>query len=326
MAWPNDSFGGRGRRSSFARRDSNLALIGALLTGVVIAFGLLLLLMERVNPEIGARLRGGALDVVAPVWRVVSAPLDGLNAAAGNIAEHWRTVDRLRDANERIARLEAELAAAAADRTEKARLAALLKMRRETRRLVASADVSAAGAGAVARTAVVSAGLRQGVRPGMPVVAATGLAGRVIDVGEGAARILLLTDAASRVPVKVVRTGWTGLAAGTGRTLLEFSFDGQSATDRLMVGDRLVTSGDGGLFPPDVPVGVIVDVGSNPPRVRPAANPNGLGQVSIEAPWLAPPKVVAAAPAVAETDLAPPPPTPPAVTTPMAPAATATTR
>ena len=84
----------------------------------------------------------------------------------------------------------------------------------------------------------------------MPVIASGGLAGRVTDVGQGASRMMLLADADSRIPVKVLRTGWTGLAVGTGGTLLDFQFDIASGSDRIRVGDRLVTSGDGGLFPP----------------------------------------------------------------------------
>lgn len=83
---------------------------------------------------------------------------------------------------------------------------------------------------------------------------------------------------------------------------MDFQFDIASGTDRIRVGDRLVTSGDGGLYPPGVPVAVIVDADSNPPRARPLANPTGLGAVMVEAPWLAPPVMVQAAPAPGEPD------------------------
>lgn len=298
-----------GRRSSFARRDSNLALLGALLSGVVLAFALLLLVVQRVNPEQGARLRGATADALSPLISVARAPVEASRRLGNLVRDHMGVVERNR-------RLEAELTAATA-RAAKAdtlaldvkRMEALIGLRRPERRLVASAVASSVSASGGVRSAIVSAGLADGVRPRMPVIAAEGLAGRVTDVGRTAARIMLLTDSSSRVPVKVVRTGWTGIATGTGGTRLDFVYDLASGADRIRVGDRLVTSGDGGLFPPGLPVAVIVDIEVNPPRARPLANPTGLGPVMVEAPWLPPPAFVPAPPARAEPDksVAPPP-------------------
>ncbi|WP_374389442.1 rod shape-determining protein MreC [Sandaracinobacter sp.] len=304
---PNASRLRPARRTSFARRDSNLALLGALFAGVVIAFALLMLLIQRVNPELGGRMRGATADALSPVISVAMAPVDGVRRLGALIGEHLDVVETNR-------KLTADLKAAQRRAAETERLAAeldrmeaLLSLKRPERRLVASAVASAVSAAAGQRQAILSAGLSDGVRPRMPVIASGGLAGRVTDVGRQAARMMLLTDADSRVPVKVLRTGWTGLAVGTGGTLLDFQFDIASGSDKIRVGDRLVTSGDGGLFPPGIPVAVIIDAEANPPRARPLANPTGLGTVMIEAPWLPPPSFVAAAPAAPEADRVVPP-------------------
>jgi len=290
------------RRTSFARRDSNLALLGALFAGVVVAFALLLLLLQRVNPDLGARMRGATADALSPIISVARAPVEGIRRIGSAIGDHRDVVAENRRLKSELARAEAQAAESAKLAAEVRRMDALVGLRRPERRLVASAVASAVSAGAGQRQAIISAGLSDGVRPRMPVIAADGLAGRVTDVGQAAARMMLLTDADSRVPVKVLRTGWTGLAVGTGGTLLEFQFDIASGTDRIRVGDRLVTSGDGGLYPPGLPVGVIIDVAGNPPRARPLANPTGLGAVMVEAPWLAPPQIIEAAPAPGEAD------------------------
>jgi rod shape-determining protein MreC len=300
------------RRNSFARRDSNLALIGAVFGGAVVAFAILLLLVQRVNPEQGSRMRGAMADALSPLISVARAPVVGARVLGTRIGDHLRVVE-----TNRALRAELQAARQSAARAEGLaadleRLDRLLRMRRPERRLVASAVASSASASAAMRTAIISAGANDGVRPRMPVIAAEGIAGRVTDVGQGAARIMLLTDANSRVPVKVLRTGWTGIARGTGGVWLEFLYEIASGADRIRVGDRLVTSGDGGLFPPNVPVAVIVDVGHNPPRARPLANPNGLGPVLVEAPWLPPPNFVPAPPAPSEADLPPAAPAPPA--------------
>ncbi|MCG2842846.1 rod shape-determining protein MreC, partial [Sandaracinobacter sp. RS1-74] len=292
------------RRSSFARRDSNLALLGALFAGIVLAFALLLLLAQRVNPELGSRLRGATADALTPLISIARAPVEAGRRLGDVVRDHFGVVERNR-------RLRAELQAAnrkagQADllAAEVERLEALISLKRPERRVVASAIASANSASAGQRAAILSAGLSDGVQPRMPVIAAGGLAGRVTDVGATAARMMLLTDGNSRVPVKVLRTGWTGLAVGNGGTLLEFQYDVASGSDSIRVGDRLVTSGDGGLYPPGVPVAVLIDTEANPPRARPLANPTGLGAVMVEAPWLPPPSFISAPQATAEPDLA----------------------
>ncbi|WP_199554310.1 rod shape-determining protein MreC [Sandaracinobacteroides hominis] len=309
MAWNSQPSRFRGtRRTSFARRDSNLALLGALFAGIVLAFALVLLVTQRVNPELGSRLRGATADALSPLISVARAPFEGMRMLGGAIGDHFRVVEQNRELQAQLKAAQAKVAKSDQLAAEVKRMEQLIGLQRPERRVVASGVASAVSANAGMRTAIISVGLGDGVKPRMPVIASGGLAGRVTDVGQGSARILLLTDANSRIPVKVVRTGWTGLAVGNGGTLLDFQYDIASGSDRIRVGDRLVTTGDGGLFPPGLPVGVIINADASPPRARPLANPTGLGAVIVEAPWLPPPVFVPAAPAAPEADrkLAPP--------------------
>lgn len=295
------------RRTSFARRDSNLALIGAMLSGVVIASAIILLLLSRINPDQGTRLRGATADLLRPVHAVVLAPFRVVGMAGDAIGDHWQAVRDVRILEQELEA--ARRTAAEAERLQRdvARLEQLIAMQRPERRIVASAAASVSPATANARIAIIGAGFNHGVRPRMPVIGAEGLVGRTVDVGLGAARVMLITDANSRVPVKVLRNGWTGLAVGRGTHLLDFQFDPQSGGDRLRIGDRLVTSGDGGLFPPGVPVGTISDIGGEPPRVRPAVLPAAIGAVMVEAPWLPPEPAIGTADAEPESDIVPAP-------------------
>jgi rod shape-determining protein MreC len=94
----------------------------------------------------------------------------------------------------------------------------------------------------------------------------------------------LLTDPASRVPVVVQRTGQAGLVVGRNHPTLDLQ-DRVGPEVPLQPGDQLVTSGDGGVFPPGVPVGSIIAGASGTPQVRPATTPFGAGFVIIEAAW-----------------------------------------
>jgi rod shape-determining protein MreC len=144
---------------------------------------------------------------------------------------------------------------------------------------------------------MISAGRNDGVVPGLPAIGADGLIGRTIEAGAHAARLLLLTDPASRIPVTVVRTGQAALLVGTNRPALELR-DRVGADVPLKPGDRLVTSGDGGIFPPGIPVGTVISA-AEPIEVRPAAHPVGAGFVRIEAAYL--PLPVEAAPPAFDT-------------------------
>ena len=283
------------RRSSAMRREQNLALVGAVVSGAVIAGGLVLLLVARVNPDGAARMRGVMLDLTTPVWSVVRAPFDGAGRAISWAGDYLGAVSRNRAMEAELAEAKADLQRAAADRRALASLRKLDKVRDPARRVVATARIVSATSGSVVRSAMIAAGRGDGVGPGLPVIGADGRIGRTIEAGALSARVLLLTAPGSRVPVVVTRTGEAALAVGRNTPNLVMQ-DRVGADVPLMVGDTLVTSGDGGMFPPGIPVGTIISIGE-PPQIRTAASPVGAGYVLVEAAYL-PLPVVDAPPAL----------------------------
>ena len=288
--WPSP------RRVSYARREQNLALIGAVVTGAVLSTGLLLLVLSRVDPAYSARLRAAAIDVVAPVWASVRGPFDVVDAGIDAVGDYIGTVPRAR----RLAAENAALRRALQDRdtvaAENRSLRRLVRVVAPRLDLVTIARFAGASAGSYSRTAIVAAGARDGVFAGQAVRADVGLVGRTVEAGAHAARILLLTDPTSRVPVLVVRTGQPALAAGAAGRLLEVR-DRGGAEVPLQRGDRLVTSGAGGLFAPQIPVAMVVEAQGEPPRALPYADPAALDYVAIYRAYLPVPELPAAAPA-----------------------------
>lgn len=283
-------------RRSASRREQNLALIGAVVSGAVIAVGVLMLLIDRVNPDQGSHLRGAALDVTTPVWSVVRAPVDGLARLNGDVSDYFDAIDKNRALAVELQASRAAAQQAGALAAENRQLRGLMKVVEPQVRLIATARLAGASSGGALRSAVISAGSRDGVRPGQPVRAASGLIGRTLETGGHAARVLLLTDPASRVPVIVERTGQAALVTGTNSPQVEVR-DRISDDVPLRIGDRLVTSGDGGIFPPGIPVAVVSRV-AEPPLARLVADPHGVGLVSVETAYLPVPPPPAAASAV----------------------------
>jgi len=278
------------RRSSNARREQNLALISAVVSGVVITVALVLLFLSRADPVLGARARGTALDIVTPIWSVIRAPFDWLGEVGGAVGAYIGTVPRNHELTAELAVAHRELETQARVIAENTALKRLLKVVEPRAGLVAVARIAGSSTGSYARTAMVSAGRDDGVVPGQPVRADAGLIGRTVETGNHAARILLLTDPNSRVPVTIVRTGQPALAVGANGRLLEIR-DRLGADAALQVGDRLVTSGSGGVYGPQIPVAVIVDARAEPPLAEPYANPAGLSHVAIFAPYLPVPEI-----------------------------------
>lgn len=310
------------RRQRTTRREQNLALLGAVVSGAVIAFGLVLLVGSRIDPVQGAALRGAAMDFVAPVWRIVRVPFDGLAAGVARVGDYVDAGTQNRQLKAELVRRQAALDAQAAALADNRRMRALLGVVEPGRGSVATARIAGASGGAQIRTAIISAGRKDGVVPGQPVRTSAGILGRTVEVGETSARVLLLADVSSRVPVIIERTGEAALVTGANRALVEIR-DRSGPEVELVAGDRLITSGDGGIYPPGLPVAVVVDGRHQPPLARPAASAVGAGLVLVEAAYLplpgseaarapaAPaPRAVASAPSIPDE---PPPPPPAAV-------------
>ncbi|HKZ17775.1 MAG TPA: rod shape-determining protein MreC [Geobacteraceae bacterium] len=108
------------------------------------------------------------------------------------------------------------------------------------------------------RTVTIDRGEEDGIREGMPVVGSAGVVGRVVKTARGSARVLLLTDHASGIAAVVQRSRARGVVKGKVGSIcsLEFSQRG----DDVRIGDIVLTSGIGGVFPKGLPIGEITMV------------------------------------------------------------------
>lgn len=130
-----------------------------------------------------------------------------------------------------------------------------------------TARVVADAGGAFVRSVLIAAGARDGIAKGHTAMSPAGLAGRVGEVGERSARVLLVTDLNSHVPVMIEGTRDRAILDGDNTDLPRLVFLSSGARPQL--GDRIVTSGHGGVFPPGLPVGVVVQNGEQGVRVKP---------------------------------------------------------
>jgi rod shape-determining protein MreC len=229
----------------------------ALVVAVVVAVTLLLGdRRETLRNEAYGVTREVSDAVAAPVSGVVSAPVHWFGALSDGISQYFFAVSENR-------RLRAELEEAAQLRQEVLGLRDLNERYRDLLGLqtdppipMVSARVVSDSRGPFANTRLANAGRERQVQVGNPVMSEYGLVGRVVGVTRGASRVLLLTDIASRTPVMVDRTNARAILAGDGGPNPKLEY--LRGHDPVKEGDRIVTSGDGGLMPRGLPVGVAV--------------------------------------------------------------------
>ena len=130
----------------------------------------------------------------------------------------------------------------------------------------------------------VSTGARDGIRIGMPVRSADGLVGRIIDVGQLASRVLLVSDRTSIVPARLLRNGIPVIAQGRGDGTVEVR-PLEVGRNPFKPGDLIITSGTGGLYPPLVPVARVVKLKDDGAIGIPLADPSSTSFAIVEPPY-----------------------------------------
>jgi len=252
-------------RLSQARR----AALQRITLPLLIALSMVVIILGKADQAILEPLRRSAIDAVAPALDLLSGPARFFDTAldrARGLATVYRENARLAEENERLLRWQQSALNLAA---ENAQLRDLLKLTPEPSASYVTARVIASSGGAYVRSVVVNAGRENGVTRGQAAITGDGLIGRVAEVGNRASRILLITDLNSRVPVVVEGSRQRAVLAGDNSERPELRY--VEARSTVRIGDRLVTSGQGGVFPPGLPVGVVAAVEGNAARVEPYA-------------------------------------------------------
>lgn len=297
------------RRPGFSRRAQYGFFLGYVLAigGVIVA--VLLLAIAVVDPRGFATLKGAALDVTAPIGgagRSVVRFIGGIGDTIGDYFRAGSQNDRLR---RELAEARRELTQRQAQDYENRRLRALLGLAQSVADEVAVARITGSSFESPRRLATLSAGRSSGVEIGQPVRSPDGLVGRVLETGRWASRVLLITDGASSVPVRLPRDGTPAIAVGRGDGTIELRTL-EVGQNPFRVGDVLVTSGIGGIFPPDVPVARVTAIRGDTAIARPVADPARLDFAVVQRAYqpAASAPLDQAAPPVAGPPVAGPPP------------------
>ena len=272
------------RRSGHSRRAQYGQFTGYVLAAIGAALGAVLLGISLWRPTSFNGLRGAAADTVAPAGEagaVVRTEGQGLFESISGYLEAGAQNARLKEEME-LARI--RLKEAEAVREENARLKALLGFRESEVQPIAVARLVGSTATSTRRFAYLGAGREQGVGIGMPVRSPRGVVGRVLEVGDDSARVLLLGDSESVIPVRRAKDEVVAFAEGRGDGRLRIRLI-NLGINPLKKGDVFVTSGAGGYYRPGIAVAIVQQVTADGAVAAVISDPAATDFVSIEPIW-----------------------------------------
>lgn len=245
----------------------------------MISLAAALLLLGRAETYVFDRARQIVTDLAAPLLEVASRPV----AAARRLIERTDEYAYVFDENERLraenARLIAWKDAALKLESKIARFQALLNVQVDPGIEYVSGRVVSDNGGPFVETVIVNVGRKVGARSGQAVIDTDGLIGRIVATGEDASRVILLSDLNSRVPVVIEPAHYKAVLAGDNTDWPKLEYLAVSSS--VSPGDRVVTSGDGGLIPPGIPVGLVIKTSDGNLRVELFADRDRLDYVRV---------------------------------------------
>ena len=244
---------------------------------VIAAFGLML--VGKVDTVLVEQARITVYDASAPIYAALAEPLGRMNKAVAEIVGLWGLRDenaRLRTENDQLRRWQS--IALTLD-SENQRLKTALRWVPDPEASYVTARVVADVGGVYAKAVLLSVGPNHGLRKGQIALDERGLVGRITEVGSRTARVLLITDINSRVPVILESSRSHAILAGTNGPWPRLLYWSEGTVPKE--GERVVTSAEADAFPANLPVGTVRYKANGVPEIEPDAVLRGLDIVRI---------------------------------------------
>lgn len=248
---------------------------------IVILFlsAFVMMLINKTDTVIIEKTSSMATDVVSPLIDVLVVPARTL----AGVFDYFRDLSKIYDDNRKLRaennRLQIVSDKARALEIENKLLAKLLNYTPPPNAKFVTARVIAEEGGAFSHSIIAYTGRDSGVKKGQVVMSDNGVIGRVDKPGKMYSKIILITDINSKIPVMVERTRVRGILSGDNTTVPKMIFIPLSA--KLTVGDRIITSGVAGVFPPGLPIGKISSIEKNSVKIKTFGNLDRLEYVKI---------------------------------------------
>lgn len=272
------------RRSGHSRRAQYSIFTGYVLASIGALIGAVLLAISIFQPSAFSGVRGTAINAVEPAAEVTTTSRTGFASLYDNVSGYLRAGSQNAALNEELEIARIKLEEAKAVEQENLRLKALLGIKQEEVEPIVVSRLVGSTSASTRRFAYLGAGSSDGVAVGMPVRGPHGVVGRILEVSSNSARVMLLTDSESVLPVRRADDEVVAFAEGRGDGLLNIRLI-NLGINPLEPGDVFVTSGAGGYYRPGVAVAIVDEVTSDGAIARLIADPAASDIVSVEPIW-----------------------------------------
>lgn len=253
-----------------SQREDFVTPLRRLILGVLVLCLIAIFLVWRIDSPRVERFRAQVVDRVVPSMDWAMAPITGVINLGRDFQSYQRLAEQNRELRSELRQMQAWKEAALQLEQENARLLDLNNVRLDPRLTYITGVVMADSGSPFRQSVLLNVGARDGIVDGWAAMDGIGLVGRISGTGKNTARVILLTDAASSVPAMIQPSGQTAIVAGDNTPAPLISF--LENADLVRPGDRVITSGDGGVFPSGVLIGQVAADPSGRLRVRLSAD------------------------------------------------------
>ena len=281
MAPPTRARAGFSRRAQYGLFASYVIAVAGILVAALLA------VTARFDPQGHTAIKGVLTDITKPVADAGRSLVNSGASGYDGISAYIDAGSKNRTMETELRQNRGALIEAKAMARENYRLKRLARLIEQSRGTIVSARLIASTGASSRRYAILSVGTLQGVASGQPVRTSEGLVGRVVAAGRVSARVLLITDGGAVVPVRRLSDGFPALATGRGDGGLDIRAL-QASGNPFKAGDVFVTSGAGGIYPPDVPVALAKIEQRDVTIARPLADPARLDFAIVLPPYVPP--------------------------------------
>lgn len=241
-----------------------------ILQAVIILCLLGVFLVWRIDSPRVERFRSHVIDQVMPSFTWAMTPVMAITELALNFQSYQSLYEQNQELRRELQQMKSWKEAALQLEQENARLLDLNKVRLDPDLTRVTGVVLADSGSPFRQSVLLNVGARDGILDGWATMDGLGLVGRISGVGAKSSRVILLTDASSRIPATIEPSGQSVLIVGD--NTLAPPIDFIENPELVRPGDRIVSSGDGKVFPPGLLIGQVAKDPGGRLRVRLAAD------------------------------------------------------
>ena len=254
-------------------------LLRRFIVGILFVLLLALFLLSRIDNPRAERFRMALVDRFFPSFEWALVPVTSVTRMVSDFQSYTRVYEQNQELRRELQRMKGWREAALQLEQKNAQLLALNNVKLNARLAFITGEVMTDSGSPFGQSALVNIGRQDGVSDGSAAVDGLGLVGRIAGVGEVTSRILFLSDVSSSVPVIIIPSGRRAIVRGDNSIVPPLDF--LDSEVGVQAGSRVMTSGDGGVFPSDILIGQVAIGPQGYFRVRLAADYENLDFIRV---------------------------------------------